>query len=445
MKWRLLMCSIAVAATGIAAADAEKMPLDEDYQFSNKVDTPLPYPLPPRGVKAATVDSKSVALAWRPPFDSRDVAAYHVYRDFKLVAKCSRNSRAWRDSKVTPGKTYRYHVLTVNKAGKESAVPGIFAYNGYQSAHGVKVWEKIMAKPWISGVTFSFFWKDLEPEKGKFNWKYLDDVIALAAKHGKTVGLWPYLPAPWLPDWMKGRIGTYDLNKTRTKSNIPYMLDPVLIKEYNEHLAAIAKRYNGNPNVHYVLVSLSGTSGMHNNVTPAPVQFDLLRKKFNYTVDAHIKAWQDTFKYYEKIFPDTRWGYGLHYTNEEMGPAMFVSDWALKKYGSKVVLFNEGLNGQPWMRLQWQLNGWQLNSEYIADQVTRTTVGYQMLGQSWGPKGPNTGTNGPLDKVLENAGVYDANFLEIWTHDINEPAFEAQLDAEADRLGLLKVTIPQAK
>ena len=320
MKWEILMSTLLAGTIGLSAADPEKMPQDEDYQFSNQSTTPLPYPLAPRGVRAAWVDSKSVAIAWRPPYDSRDIAAYHGYRDFKLVAKCSRNSRAWRDSKVVPGTTYRYFVRSVNKAGKESAVPGIYAYNGYQSAHGAKVWEKIMAKPWISGITFSFFWKDLEPEKGKFNWKYLDDAIALAAKHGKTVGLWPYLPSPWLPDWMKGRIKTYDLNATRTKSNIPYMLDPVMIKEYNEHLAAIAKRYNGNPHVHYILVTLSGTSGMHNNVNPNKEQFDLLRKKFDYKVADHIKAWQDTFEYYEKIFPDTRWGYGLQYTNEEMGP-----------------------------------------------------------------------------------------------------------------------------
>ena len=92
--------SAILAGAVCGSADAEKMPQDEDFQFSNKCETPLPYPLPPRGVRAATVDSKSVALAWRPPYDSRDIAAYHVYRDFKLVAKCSRNSRAWRDSKI---------------------------------------------------------------------------------------------------------------------------------------------------------------------------------------------------------------------------------------------------------------------------------------------------------------------------------------------------------
>ena len=446
-KNHFLTLSVAgMAILGTAATmplNAETKYDDAEYQFSNRSDSPLPYPLAPRAVQVISADTESVTLAWRPPVDSRDVKQYRIYRDFQLVAECSRDARAWRDKNIEPGATYRYCVRTVNTAGRESAVPGIYAYNGYQSTHGMQTWEKILELPWISGVTVSFFWKDLEPSPGEFNWKYLDDLIAAAAKHGKCVGLWPYLPAPWLPEWVKNKgVQTYDMDKTRTKTNIPYSLDPTLIEEYNRYLAAIAERYNGNPAVSYVLVTLAGTSGMHNNVQPEPRQFKLLEEKFGYTVDNHIDAWKKTFALYEKIFPDTRWAYGIHYTNDEIGPALAVADWALKEYGSQVMLFNEGMNGNPWMRLQWKLNGWQLNSEYIADQTTRTTIGFQMLSQSYSAQGVDTGRNGPLAQALKNAFAYNPDFLEIWIHDITQPDYAQQFDAAAERMGIVKAKIP---
>ncbi|MDD3154315.1 MAG: beta-galactosidase [Victivallaceae bacterium] len=421
----------------------EGQPQGRDFLYSNRTDTPLPYPLAPRAVKKISATLKDgVIIAWRPPYDSRDIKGYRIFRDFKLVAECGRDARAWRDRKVEAGKTYRYIVRSVNQAGRLSATPGIYAYNGYQSTQPIAAWERILDKPFLSGVTVSFFWKDLEPVEGTFNWKYLDDLVAAAAKRGKTVGLWPYLPAPWLPEWMKG-IATYDMDKTRTKTAIPYPLDRKLIEKYNQHLLAIAKRYNKNPAVSYILVTLSGSSGMHNNVQPEPRQFELLSRKFNYTIASHIEAWKTQFHFYEKNFPDLRWGYDIHFTNDEIGPALAVADWALRRYGSKVILFNEGMNGRPWMRVQWKLNGWQLNSEYIADQKNRTAIGYQMLGQSWSSAGLDRGNNGPLIEALKNADAMDADFLEIWTHDIAQAGYEATLDAAADQMGVIKVVMPE--
>jgi Beta-galactosidase len=420
-------------------------PKDETYQNVGKPNVKLAFPLSPRAVKVVRSTMKYTIISWRPPFISRDVKAYKIYRDFKKIAEVSADAREFFDRNVIPGKSYFYMVRTVNFAGKESGVVGVFAYDGYQSGHGLKHWERILKMPFVAGITVSFFWKDCEPQKGKFRWQHIDNLIKLAAKYNKTVGLWPYMPAPWCPDWLKDKVKKYDMDKRRCKSNIPYALDPIIIKEWKRFITAMGKRYNKNPHVDYVLVTLSGTSGMHNNVQPGPRQFELLSKKFGYKVKDHIAAWKDMFKVYAKVFPDKPWGYGIQFTNDEVGPSLEVASWALNKYGSQVRLLNEGLNGNDWYRVQHKLNGWKLNNEFIADQSWRTMCGYQMLGRSWSSKGLDKGGNGAMKVALDNGINYGATWLEIWTLDINQKPYHALYENADARMGLVKAVIPTEK
>ncbi len=437
-----------ILLTGSALADStfdevmKSAPKDESYQNASKPMVPQPFPLPPRALKTTSVTNKAVILSWRPPFLSREISGYKVYRNFTPIATLSKNTRAYRDATVKAGDEYYYMVRALNNKDRESGVVGLFAYNGYKAANGAKNWEKVIKKPFVSGVTISFFWGDVEPEKGKFNWKHIDDLIALAAKYNKTVGLWPYMPSPWCPKWLRDKVKKYDTGKLRCRMNIPYPLDPVIKQEWKRFITELGRKYNKNPHIDYVLVGLSGTSAMHNNTLPAPRQFELLKEKFNYSVKEHIAAWKEMFELYEKVFPDQQWGYDIHFTNEEMGPAIAVAEWALEKYGSRVRVMNEGLNGNEWYRVQWKLNGWKLNNEYIADQNWRTMSGYQMLGNSWSINGCDTGRNGSMKIALENGIDFGANWLEIWTPDLMQKKYIKYFEKAAAQMGLVKVQVP---
>lgn len=447
IQYIIYMCLI-VAMTGKLMAQSSFSELlndtakDETFQNAGKPDVKQPFPLAPRAVRIVRSAGENVIISWRPPFISRNIKCYRIYRDFKLLTELSADSRDFTDRHIVSGKSYLYMVKAVNSVGKESGTVGIFAYNGYQSNQDLEQWERILKMPFVAGITVSFFWKDCEPVKGQFRWEHLDNLIELAAKYNKTVGLWPYMPAPWCPDWLKDNVKKYNIGSGRCKMNIPYPLDPIIIKEWKRFITALGKHYNNNRNVEYVLVTLSGTSGMHNNVDPVPRQFELLSQEFNYKVNDHIEAWKDMFDTYAKAFPDKQWGYDIHFTNDEVGPALEVAAWALNKYGSQVRLLNEGLNGNDWYRIQHKLNGWKLNNEFIADQSWRTMCGYQMLGRSWSEKGLDKGGNGSMTTALNNGTDYGATWLEVWTLDIDQKNYHTLYEDADARMGLVKAVVP---
>ena len=83
-------------------------------------------PAEPTGF-AATTDGKTVSLAWTEATDT-DFAETRVYKaeegdNYFFVSAKTKGTTSYEDSNVTLGKTYKYKVVSVDKAGNESASP----------------------------------------------------------------------------------------------------------------------------------------------------------------------------------------------------------------------------------------------------------------------------------------------------------------------------------
>ena len=123
--------------------------------------------------------------------------------------------------------------------------------------------------PGLSTVYLRLPWAYLEPEEGKYNWAILDTPAQRWIAKGKRIALRLTCSENWMPyatpEWVKkaGARGTfYEFNKGRVgQSNTwdPFFDDPVFLKKLDAFLAAVAKRYDGNPNVEFIDV---GTYGM---------------------------------------------------------------------------------------------------------------------------------------------------------------------------------------
>jgi uncharacterized protein (DUF1800 family) len=74
----------------------------------------------PRSLKAASVGSGGITLRWTAPKGGAKPAYYVLFRDGKSLGKTTRSS--FTDTKVQPGKTYRYAIRAYDKAKRAGAL-----------------------------------------------------------------------------------------------------------------------------------------------------------------------------------------------------------------------------------------------------------------------------------------------------------------------------------
>lgn len=195
-------------------------------------------------------------------------------------------------------------LVTVHPAAVEGVLinPGIGVasfHNGYGERLGPDQYPD-------TGIEYQrFYWRDLEPQEGKYNFALVDDAFAVAARHqpAMNVGLrFMALDDPAsgskVPDWLinKGIKGNWTPDG---KTFVPDLDDPQFIKYATRLLAAFGKRYDGNPNLAYLDIGMVGAWGeWHNSNFPSVTPLDkrYTTEQLNRYVDMHFSAFPHTPK-----------------------------------------------------------------------------------------------------------------------------------------------------
>jgi hypothetical protein len=102
----------------------------------------------------------------------------------------------------------------------------------------------------ITGLTIRMYWRDVEPQRGVFNWTMFDNVLAKAKAHGKLVRPW-VLFGVGVPSWVGAQTftGSADSPCDSANATIPVPWDPNLRREQLAFIEAFAARYRDDPNV----------------------------------------------------------------------------------------------------------------------------------------------------------------------------------------------------
>ena len=163
----------------------------------------------------------------------------------------------------------------------------------------------------FSTVNIRFNWGDVEPEEGKYNWKYIDDIIAACKPNDATVVL-SVMPANTLtkecycsPKWLfdcgcKGveyTLGKVEANQHKNTPDIPRIEpvydDPIFLAKHGAFIAALGKRYDGDLNVEFVDIGsyqMWGEWAVHKEWNERPVSA-AVRKQI---VDMYLNAFHKT-------------------------------------------------------------------------------------------------------------------------------------------------------
>jgi hypothetical protein len=155
--------------------------------------------------------------------------------------------------------------------------------------------------PGLSTVYLRVPWAYLEPEEGKYNWALLDTPAQRWISKGKRIALRITTSENWMdwptPEWVKeaGAKGTYyNYNTGRVEKSgnwDPFFDDPVYLEKLDTFLAALAARYDGNPNVEFVDVGTYGMWGEgHTHMSSKQDTIELQKLH----IDLHLKHFKNT-------------------------------------------------------------------------------------------------------------------------------------------------------
>ncbi|MBN1488417.1 MAG: DUF4832 domain-containing protein [Phycisphaerae bacterium] len=158
--------------------------------------------------------------------------------------------------------------------------------------------------PGLSTVYLRVPWAFLEPEEGQFCWSLLDTPAQRWIARGKRVALRITCSENWLryatPEWVKnaGANGyDYAFGQGRVPGGSmwdPDFVAPVFLEKLDHFLAAMGRRYDGDPNVAFVDVGTFGLWGEgHTHMSSQVPEADLLAVQKQH-IDLHLKHFRKT-------------------------------------------------------------------------------------------------------------------------------------------------------
>jgi hypothetical protein len=146
-------------------------------------------------------------------------------------------------------------------------------YSNMIQNYGSKLepWDTLDDWPGLSVIYLRVPWSFLEPKEGELNWSLFDTPAQRWIAKGKKIAIRVSCSESWLryatPKWVQeaGAKGIdFDFGKgPRPDGTLwdPDYLDPVFLQKLENFLTAMARRYDGNPNVAFIDVGSFGMWG----------------------------------------------------------------------------------------------------------------------------------------------------------------------------------------
>ncbi|ACT08359.1 conserved hypothetical protein [Dickeya chrysanthemi Ech1591] len=158
-----------------------------------------------------------------------------------------------------------------------------------------------------TGIEYDrFYWSELEPVEGQYNFQLVDAVFDQARQHqpAMNVGLrFMALDEPAsgskIPDWLiqKGIKGEWTPDK---KTFVPDWDDPVFIEYSQRLLNAFGRRYDGNSNLAYIDIGLVGSWGEWHN-SNFPTITPLLKRYTSPQLNTYVNMYFSAFPNSPKV------------------------------------------------------------------------------------------------------------------------------------------------
>lgn len=158
--------------------------------------------------------------------------------------------------------------------------------------------------PGLSTIYLRVPWAFLEPEEGRFNWSLFDTPARRFGAKGKKIAIRVTSTESWMrdatPRWVqkagaKGVNFTFGVGPSKDGPLWePDYLDPIFLEKLDAFLAALAKRYDGNPDVAFLDVGSFGMWGEGHTGFGAQLDDARTLAVVKAHVDLHVKHFKRT-------------------------------------------------------------------------------------------------------------------------------------------------------
>ena len=156
---------------------------------------------------------------------------------------------------------------------------------------------------------YRWYWDELEPEEGKFNWVMVDSVLAAARAHGQRLAtrIMPANGRPRIPDWYRNSgakgwdfVAESTQNAGRTDPSwMPDHEDPLFAKYMGRLVKEFAKRYDGHPDIDHIDIGSYGHWGEWH------LSFVKEKREYNFDLKKMIIDWYlQGFKKTPMVIPE---------------------------------------------------------------------------------------------------------------------------------------------
>jgi hypothetical protein len=287
--------------------------------------------------------------------------------------------------------------------------------------------------PNVAGVTLRIHWSVLEPREGKFDWSFFDAGVKVARQRHKRLGL-SVQAGIQTPDWVyKAGAPKFKFllrtNYSRdAEATMPLPWDRVFLDKWGRFVRALGKRYDGAPEVAYVMIAGPGSAVETYFVR---TRDDLGRVKKLGGTARWLAGSKKVIDLYAKAFPRTPFILAMAppVPGQEGEAALKqLVGYGVKTYPGRFGVMHHGLNAQSSARFYC--------NALIQSLSPKTSVGFQMV---WSVKGTNAQlVKGTLRQALERALELKAHFVEVYAEDCKDPAYAKDLQKVNARLQRLR-------
>lgn len=277
---------------------------------------------------------------------------------------------------------------------------GLFAKLNPADRDNSELVNKLLEKPEVNGLSANFSWRELNPEDDKFEWKKLDDLLALVGKHDKTLilrvttcGTEAKTESDTPEFVLKKEVKTLAYKDAAgTEHKMPIFWDSTYLAEWGNFVQEFGKRYDKNPNLHSVGITGGGVAG-GTLVVPElsePLNQEnykalekTLTKEHGMSQRQLVEHWKYVADIFPKAFPTARLNFDINPpTPNRAGQDSLdeISDYLIYRYGQRVYLtrmhVNDAKHGFDQYRVMLKfrpdtLTGFQLTDNLKAEDLPK--------------------------------------------------------------------------
>lgn len=321
-------------------------------------------------------------------------------------------------------------ILMPPLAGRAADPAGIYALlPSYNSARKVEldrpaVWDN----PSVAGVTVRTVWKNVQPAANGLDLGFFDESVRLAARHGKKVGL-SLVAGIFTPSWVySAGAQRFDFTLTgpwrpTTEAAMPEPWDPGFLRAWGSVVSAMGRKYDGDPNVSYVMVGGVGFS-IESFFVKTPE--DIAKLENLGGVERWLRGSEQVIDLYAAAFPHKPFILAMAPPVKGPGgnPALRkLVAYGMNKYAGRFGVMYHGLNAQS--------DETVYQNAAVREFSAASPTGFQMIWSTEGSEG-QARMRGSLTQALDRAVALKAHWVEVYEQDCADPANRAKL-AETGR------------